>query len=320
MAKTYQFLFTCLLFSPLSLALMSPTNGDDSLIQRAREEAQAFVFECEEIHETYLMKASIKVDSSPDAPILFSSTGSMALLRSGQFVMEEVSWVPDVLDEPISSDGFRRYFVLAFPCNTAFFTMNRTRYVVLGGDLEPVEKSKKFVGQEVCVDLFDWPFVSAALFEQVLNIRLPRHEFETPERCFHAVATKAGGVDSYWANLDSPREYSRCVFEEGLLVRYEVVYVGPDFKPKNEIPKPVRRMEICTVETVWQRFGAGSVPKQINAVMTRGSTKEDATYNVVAKIEVFGKDSKEFQERELVAAKLALKVPKNKATEEAVSR
>jgi hypothetical protein len=296
----------------LALFFLSEGHCDDAL-SRARDEANAYIFECDELLDSYLMLCKLKVDSSPDAPILLSSTGSMAKLLTPTTALEEVRWKPIVYDDARKGKAAKAAFVFSDFASCVYLTREDRKFVMIGEKLRlKTEKPLLPYDAAKCVDLFDWPLMDFSIFvDDQTKVSRTSRVFSKADRCFHASTTPNGALISYWAQSDIPHAYTKCVFVDGLLVRSELCYVGPDFKPKDDAPNPAKARLLSVVETRWKRFGSGSVPENVVAVMERGSLHETATYNVVVEIQVFGDETKEFKEQEKKMNELVLKIPSN---------
>lgn len=281
-------------------------------IKDAVADAESFLFECEELHDRFLMIANISVESSPDSPILFSAKGKMQECYTPKFSLQEVRWSPEIFDDLVNLPGQTREFAFNVPANHKFFQVGERKLAITDEGLRDIGLSEMATHNAQCLRAFDWPFANYPMFCKEGENGIARLIFSKKDRCFYASVGKDGVIDSFWKRGDAARSYSRCFFKDGLVIRSELYYAGKDFKPEDKAPDMKMHVLYSAVETKWKSFGAGHVPERIHANFTRGTLGESWNFNLEAELQFFDSNSQEFKLAESQIRELSTKVPAKK--------
>ena len=299
--RILQFGISCWLFSFAVISFaFSKVVADDSIIDEAIESAKTFALTCEYGLPQSLQRITVDVNASPDSVYLYESKGHMERLKSKDGIVDRCSWKPTVIadDRP-----FKSYDVDVFAMHDDWcrLKIDGKEYVVTPQKglthMDDDYSKTNWVPQSVVVEAFDWPFANKGLFRRNAEQNIARIVFQNnPNQvCLRANRTKTGGTESVWGVNKKLYFLVYYNFESDLLVRYEVVYFEKGIEnPLKSIPDKSEGSPYSVVSTKWGKLDGEDVPISIDAIIRTGFKKDNPTLNVIAKIECFGVESKEF--------------------------
>jgi hypothetical protein len=296
-------------------AFSSKLFADETGREKAKEEAELFLVQTEIGAEECLYIATVTVTSAADSALLMESKGIHKRLQIKDGDLEIVSWYPKIVsDDREDKSGSPVY---------ARHTNEWTRFHHSGNEFGIFDRSDgtkeivhidettiqtRWVPQCWGLELYNWPFVRGELFERGSERRVASAVFLGKARCFDGTINIDGSVDSCWGRPGKSNFLVYHSFKDGLLIRTEIVFFEEEFSPDVKLPDKKKGITYSLVETKWKRFGDDEVPSKIQASFRDGFQREHALNDLVAEIQCFDKDSKEFKEAIEVREKLIKQV------------
>lgn len=319
MAERVLFFLTFLCTLMNSVGVSSELLADEAGREKAKEEADLFLVQCEIGAKECLYVAKVSIASAADAALLFESKGLHQRLQVKEGDLEIVSWFPKVLSD--NRDDKTALPVYAQVANqwTRFHDQGREFgvFAKAGGTQEAVPITPKtiermFYPQCWSIELYDWPFVRGDIFERNSQRGLAAISFEGKHQCFDGTIKSDGSVESCWGRSGKSNFLLYHVFKDGLLVKEEVMFFENEFHPEIKLPAKKSGISFSIVETMWKKLGDDDVPSKVHATFRDGFQRERSLNDLVAEIQCFDKDSKEFKEAVDVRKKLVEQVTAGK--------
>ena len=305
----------------LCLLQQHPMFGfDDAAKKQAEDEAAEFILESEFALTDYYMAVEITAESSPDAPLVFTSKGEMHKLICDDGILETCRWTPHVLvdnrankeDEipifaELSSWGKATVKERQYQIRDELFKPCVPRHI--DGTIRTWEKRSR------CIDLFDWPLHSSADFKTTAGYsKLAGIVFSEKMICCGAERITSDSIKSCWAVRKKSGGFREFTFRSGRPTKQEWIVTNKQFNGEDGLPNRSAGKSIMVSETKWKKLGEGYVPSVVHSVMCLNPWKDSSIIDVVATINVFEKNSKEYQERrgelDQILAKIQESVPK----------
>jgi hypothetical protein len=315
------FLITCLrstliIFTAFSLQLFA----DDAGKEKAKEEADLFLVQCESGAKESLYVATVSITSAADSALMLESKGIQKRLQVEGGDLEIVSWNPKVISDDRDDKTSSPVYGTITNEWTRFHHQGREFGLFDRGDgkkevvhIGAATIQTRWIPQCWALELYDWPFVIGDLFRRDRERRIAMTVFNGKTQCFDGTINSDGTVESCWGKPGRSNFLVYHSFKDGLLTKTEIMFFEEQFSPDIKLPSKKAGITYSLVETKWKRFGDDDVPFKIQATFRDGFQKENALNDLVAEIHCFDKDSKEFKEAFELREKLIEQVtgPKN---------
>lgn len=294
--------------------------ADDAGKEKAKEEADLFLVQCEIGAKESLYVASVSITSAADSALLLQSKGIQTRLQVEGGDLEIVSWDPTI----ISDDRDDKMSSPVYGTITNEWTRFHHQGLEFGlfdrGDgkkevfhIDEATIRTRWIPQCWALELYDWPFVIGDLFRRNSERKIAITVFNGKTQCFDGTINSDGTVESYWGTPGQSNFLVYHSFKDGLLTKTEIMFFEKQFSPNIKLPSKESGITYSLVETKWKRFGGDDVPVKIQASFRDGFQKENAMNDLVAEIQCFDKDSKEFKEAFELREKLIKQVTVPKA-------
>jgi hypothetical protein len=313
MTSLFRFAFCLLLLQGFNFG------DDESARKQAEEEAAQFILETEYALTDYYMTVELTAESSPDAPLVFTSKGIMQKLICDQGVLELCSWKPRILvdDRPEQEKGVVKPFSTGQ--SSEILTLDGKRYRTRDELFKPCDPifidgvKRTDLRWFRCIDLFDWPIHSAGSYSHPTGeSKLASIVFGKKKTCFKATQLNSRTIESSWANRVKAGGFKNYTFRDGRPVKFEWVVTNKPFDLKDGVPDRSKGKSVDVVETKWKQQGDTYVPSVVHLVTSLNPWKDSSIIDVVANISVFEKDSKEYKEKKKELETIIAKIPKAK--------
>ncbi|MFY7878396.1 MAG: hypothetical protein ACOVQM_23255 [Pirellula sp.] len=305
--------FFCTLVN--SLSVRSELLADEVGREKAREEADLFLVQCEIGARECLYVANVSITSAADASLLFESKGLHQRLQVKEGDLEIVSWFPKVFSDDRDDKTTLPVYVQVANQWTRFHDQGREFGVFAkeDGTQEAVVINTKtiqkiFYPQCWSIELYDWPFVRGDIFVRSSERGLASISFAGEHQCFDGTIQSDGSVESCWGRPGKSNFLLYHVFKDGLLIKEEVMFFEKEFHPEIKLPDKKFGISFSIVETKWKTLGDDDVPSRVHATFRDGFQLERSLNDLVAEIKCFDKDSMEFKEAVEVRKKLVEQV------------
>lgn len=277
--------------------------ADDAGKEKAKEEADLFLVQCEIGAKENLYIATVSITSAADSALILETKGIQKRLQIEGGDLEIVSWDPKV----ISDDREEKTSLPVYGTITNEWTRFHHKGLEFGlfdrGDgqkevihIDAATIQTRWIPQCWALELYDWPFVFGDLFERDRDRKIAITVFSGKTQCFDGTINSDGTVESCWGKPGQSNFLVYHSFKDGLLTKTEIMFFEEPFSPDIKLPNKKDGITYSLVETKWKRFGDDDVPFKIQATFRDGFQRENALNDLVAEIQCFDKDSKEFKE------------------------